>query len=91
MSEPDHPSATSPSEIEALISRLKQSNLSERDAHLLERLLRLLLTLINILEQKNTSIKRLKRLLFGPTSETRKPSVQTSQANANAVAADVAQ
>ena len=73
MHEHDHPSSTTPAEIEALITRLKQSNLSAHDARLLERLLRLLLTLINLVEHKNSSIKRLKRLLFGPGSETRRP------------------
>lgn len=71
MSEHGPPTSTSPSEIVALISRLKQSNLSPSDAQLAERLFRLLLTLINLVERKNTSIARLKRLLFGPTSDSR--------------------
>ncbi len=44
MTEHDQPSSTNPSEIEALISRLKQSNLSDSDSRLAERLFRLLLT-----------------------------------------------
>ncbi len=73
MSEHEPPPSTNPSDIEALISRLKQSNLSESDSQLAERLFRLLLTLIHLVERKNTSIARLKRLLFGPSSDNRSP------------------
>lgn len=48
---------TNPSEIEALIERVKQNDLKEGDVQLLERLLRLLLSLTNLLQQKNASIK----------------------------------
>lgn len=67
----DQPSSTNPSEIEALISRLKHGSLNNQDTLLVERLLRLLLTLIHIVEQKNTSISRLKRMLFGPGADQR--------------------
>ncbi|MEJ7708816.1 MAG: hypothetical protein WKF84_02920 [Pyrinomonadaceae bacterium] len=73
MSEHEPPPSTNPSEIQALILRLKQSNLSSSDAQLAERLFRLLLTLIHLVERKNTSISRLKRLLFGPSSDSRSP------------------
>jgi transposase len=66
--------STDPVEIEALIGRVKQSDLPERDAQLVERLLRLVLTLVSLLEHKNASISRLKRLLFGPRSDKRGPS-----------------
>ncbi|HEY6403872.1 MAG TPA: transposase [Blastocatellia bacterium] len=62
---------TDPSEIEALIQRLKQSNLEPRDAQLVERLLRLVLSMASLLQHKNASIKRLKRLIFGPSSDKR--------------------
>jgi hypothetical protein len=52
---------TDPSEIEALIQRLKQSNIEPRDAQLVERLLRLALSMASLLQHKNASIKRLKR------------------------------
>ncbi len=71
MTEHDQPTSTNPSEIEALISRLKHGSLNNHDTLLVERLLRLLLTLIRVVEQKNTSISRLKRLLFGPGSDKR--------------------
>jgi DNA-directed RNA polymerase sigma subunit (sigma70/sigma32) len=50
---------TDPSEIEALIQRLKQSNIEPRDAQLVERLLRLVLSMASLLQHKNASIKRL--------------------------------
>ena len=71
MSEHDSPDSTNPSEIEALIARLKHGSLNNQDTLLIERLLRLLLTLIRVVEQKNTSISRLKRMLFGPGADKR--------------------
>jgi hypothetical protein len=62
---------TDPSEIAALVQRLKQSNLKPRDAQLVERLLRLVLSMASLLQHKNASIKRLKRLIFGPSSDKR--------------------
>lgn len=61
--------STDPAEIEALISRLKQASLDERDAQLIERLLRTLLSLVNLLQHKNASISHLKRMLFGPRTD----------------------
>jgi hypothetical protein len=60
----DSLTSTNPVEIETLIGRVKHSDLPERDAQLVERLLRLVLTLVSMLEHKNASISRLKRLLF---------------------------
>ena len=62
---------TDPSQIEALIQRLNQSNIEPRDAQLVERLLRLVLSMASLLQHKNASIKRLKRLIFGPSSDKR--------------------
>jgi hypothetical protein len=62
---------TDPSEIEALIERVKRSGLEPRAAQWIERLLRLLLSLAALLEYKNASSKRLKRPLFGPGSDKR--------------------
>jgi len=62
---------TDPSEIKALIQRLKQSNLEPRDTQLVERLLRIVLSMATLLQEKNASIKRLKRLIFGPSSDKR--------------------
>src|SRR5262245_12956991 len=68
---PDH-NSTDSAEIEALITRLERGQLRDEDAQLLARLLRLLLRLITLLQQKNASLSRLKRLLFGPRSDKRR-------------------
>jgi hypothetical protein len=69
--DPDQ-NSTDSAEIEALITRIERGQLRDEDAQLLARLLRLLLRLINLLQQKNASLSRLKRLLFGPRSDKRK-------------------
>ena len=81
MSEHDSPDSTNPSEIEALIARLEEGQLGEADRRLISRLLRLLLTLIRVVEQKNTSISRLKRLLFGPGTDKRTVAIPTTSSN----------
>jgi hypothetical protein len=69
--DPDQ-NSTDSAEIEALITRIERGQLRDEDAQLLARLLRLLLRLITLLQQKNASLSRLKRLLFGPRSDTRR-------------------
>ena len=71
MAKHDDTPKTNPSEIEALIERLKRSNIEPRDAQLVERLLRLVLSMASLLQHKNASIKRLRRLIFGPRSDKR--------------------
>jgi hypothetical protein len=71
MAKQDDIPKTDPSEIESLIRRLKQSNLEPHDTQLIERLLRLVLSMASLLQHKNASIKRLRRLIFGPTSDKR--------------------
>jgi hypothetical protein len=75
-----------PSEIEALIQRLKRSNIKPRDAQLVERLLRLGLSMASLLQHKNTSSKRLKQLTFGPSSDKR--AVNGSPLDRNGVSGD---
>jgi transposase len=77
--DPDH-NSTDSAEIEALITRLERGQLRDEDAQLLTRLLRLLLRLITLLQQKNASLSRLKRLLFGPRSDKRKVTSPSSDA-----------
>jgi transposase len=81
MAKPIDIPSTDPAEIEALILRLKQYNLEQRDAQLLERLLRLVLSMASLLQQKNASIKRLKRMIFGPSSDARSGSRTKPQEN----------
>jgi hypothetical protein len=59
------------SEIEALIERFKGSQLKPGDAELIERLLRTVVMLLDLLERKNLSIKKLKAMIFGPRTERR--------------------
>src|SRR4051794_27906110 len=54
-----------PAEMETLLERVRLQQWSEQDFHLLERLLRLLLSLMRIISQKHASLARLKPLLFG--------------------------
>jgi transposase len=77
--------ATEPAEIETLRQRLRTGRLTAQDLQLLDRLLGSFLSLVNLLQQKNASIARLRRLLFGPRSDTRTahkqepgPSAETS-------------
>ena len=61
---PDIP-ATDTTEIKQLINRLKQGELDQGDAQLIEKLLNILLTIVSLLQRKRTSIRRIKDLLFG--------------------------
>jgi transposase len=80
MNEKDNIPAINPAEVEALIARVDGAQMYEGDAQVVARLLRLVLMLVRIIEGKNASIARLKRLRFGPRSERRpKPPVQESQ------------
>lgn len=79
---------TDPSDIEALIQRLKQSNIEPRDAQLVERLLRLVLSMASLLQHKNASIKRLKRLIFGPSSDKRVATGSSTEVAATAPSDD---
>lgn len=71
MSKHQEKSSTNGVEIEALRERLRSRALQPEDWQLLERLLGTLLNLLSLLQQKNASLKRLKRLLFGPRSDKR--------------------
>jgi transposase len=63
---------TDSAEIEILIARLKENKLEQRDVELIERLLRTVLVLVNLLQRKNISIKRLRDMIFGRHTEKRK-------------------
>jgi hypothetical protein len=58
---PERPERLPPqsAEIESLLERVRQQQLSEQDFGLLERLLRLLLSVARLLEQKQASLARL--------------------------------
>jgi len=62
---------TNAAEIEALIERVRKYEIDKRDAELIERLLRTVITLLKLLERKNLSIKKLRALIFGARTEKR--------------------
>ncbi len=79
---------TSPSEIEALISRFERNELTPEDRALNVRLLRLVVTLVSLLERKNFTISRLKRMLFGPSTDRRASSPSPNPAPEPSAAAE---
>jgi hypothetical protein len=72
MKKQDEIPTTNPSEVEALIKRIEGSQLPESDKQLVGRLLRLVLMLLRMVESKNASILRLKKMLFGPGGDKEK-------------------
>jgi transposase len=67
---------TNPEEIEALIKRLRQAEvepqaLDKQSIERIERLLRFAMAVVNIVQRKNASIKRLRRMIFGSRTEKR--------------------
>ena len=79
MKRQDEIPTTNLNEVETLIKRVKEGQLSKSDTDLLERLLRLLLLLLRAVEAKNTTISKLKRMLFGPrTDKEEKEAASTS-------------
>lgn len=90
MSQHDDIPSTDSAEIEPLIDRLKRGTLDQQDTQLIERLLRTLLSLIHLLQRKNASISRLKRMIFGPSSDTRAAATPAPPANMEASAAETA-
>ena len=61
-----------PDEVEILIERVKQNKLEEREAELIAGLLRTLLSLVAMLQDKKATILRLREMIFGRRSEKRK-------------------
>ena len=51
---------TDTTEIKRLINRVKQGELDQGDAQLIEKLLNILLTIVSLLQRKHTSIRRMK-------------------------------
>jgi hypothetical protein len=56
--------STDTNEIKHLINRIKQGELDQGDALLIEKLLSILLTIVSLLERKHTSIQRMRELLI---------------------------
>jgi hypothetical protein len=71
MSTSPTPETIDRAEITSLLDRIDAWSVDERDAPRLRQLLVLLLKLIDEVESKTSTIHKLERMLFGPTSESR--------------------
>src|SRR5262245_22914368 len=73
MAEPDDEiPKINPSEVENLIEKIWQNKLDEQDKRMMSRLLRTLLYVVSLLQEKKVTLLRLKALIFGKKSEKRK-------------------
>jgi hypothetical protein len=62
---------TTPAEVENLIEQIRGTNLDPSAKEKIERLLRTILILVEHLQRKKTSIKRLREMIFGKRTEKR--------------------
>jgi len=60
---------TNPAEVENLIEQIRATNLEPSAKEKIERLLRTILILVELLQRKNTSIKKLREMIFGKRTE----------------------
>ena len=73
MAEPDDEMPKiNPSEVETLIEKIWQNKLDEQDKRMIDRLLRTLLYVVNMLQEKKVTLLRLKEMVFGKKSEKMK-------------------
>jgi hypothetical protein len=71
MANRDEVPRTTPAEIENLIEQIRGANLEPGSKDKIERLLRTVLTLVELLQRRNTSIKKLREMIFGRRTEKR--------------------
>src|SRR5262245_12032531 len=69
MAKGDKTPRSNPAEIESLIEQIRGTNLDPRAKEKIERLLRTILTLVELLQRKNMSIKKLREMIFGKRTE----------------------
>jgi len=69
MAKEDEAPRTNSAEIENLIEQIRRTNLEPGAKEKIERLLRTVLTLVELLQRKNTSIKKLRQMIFGKRTE----------------------
>ena len=79
MAEPEKIPQIDPAEVEVLIERVKQNKLNEREAELIVGLLRTLLYVVALLQDKKATLIRLREMIFGRKSEKRKKESTTDQ------------
>jgi hypothetical protein len=60
---------TNPAEIKKLIEQMRATNLEPGAKEKIERLLRTVLALLELLQRKNTSLKKLRQMIFGKRTE----------------------
>jgi len=69
MANRDEVPRTTPAEIENLIQQIRGANLDPGSKDKIERLLRTIQTLVELLQRRNTSIKKLREMIFGRRTE----------------------
>src|SRR4030095_2083771 len=69
MAKEDETPRTNSAEIENLIEQIRGTNLEPGAKEKVERLLRTVLALVELLQRKNTSIKKLRQMIFGKRTE----------------------
>src|SRR5215471_4726726 len=69
MAKEDETPQTNLAEIESLIEQIRGTNLDPRAKDKVERLLRTVLPPVELLPRKNTSIKKLREMIFGKRTE----------------------
>src|SRR5262249_2992148 len=69
MAKGDETPRTNPADIENLIEQIRGTNLEPGAKEKIERLLRTVMPLVELLQRKNTSIKKLRQMIFGKRTE----------------------
>jgi hypothetical protein len=87
MKKQDEIPTTNPSDIEGLIKRFENNQLSDSDKQLVTRLLRFLISLLGMVQRKNATIARLKKMLFGPGGDKQPQENQATAATDNETSA----
>jgi len=77
--------------IDQLIDRLEQVGLSAEDRETIENILQAYVQLLGMLQNKNTSLKRLRKLLFGAKTERSKKIFENTDADGKPGQEDAAQ
>ncbi len=80
---PPKPIEVDTEELSDLKKRVADNDLSEKDRDILQRVITALIFLSRILEAKNTSIKRLRKILFGSKSEKASKVLSSSKENSD--------
>jgi hypothetical protein len=83
MAKGDENPRTNPAEIESLIEQIRGTNLDPQAKDKIQRLLRTVLTLLELLQRKNTSIKKLREMIFGKRTERHQARKAEGQENAD--------